>query len=449
VRTGEWILAHRAVPKEDLFSFSIQGRSWCDWEWLSDVLYALLYRWDGLAGIASASLALLSGMTVVIYYTACVYARPAIALAVTFLTVATTTVHWLARPHLFSWLLLAMFCWFFEKFRATGRKAWLLPMPALMVLWVNLHPGFVVGLALIATWLLGAVTDCIRNVGQKNVPRAKQLRESIFWVGLIGLACLATTLVNPYGLELHRHVLWYLFSPSSVTTHVSEWLSPDFHNPRLYWFTLLVLACAADGFRSATRGQFAWSAMSLGCLFLALMAVRNVPLCAVLCTAPVASFMEETIGQLRPCLPRAARPRALTSAHNPIVGSCALAVASLSLSWVEPPRLAPDSSMASAAAAHLRPGRLFTTDSWADYLIFMDPSRRVFIDCRNDLYGPDLVDSYLRVMEARPGWQETLTKYSITVALVPKTSAISAALAASTEWRLSYENATAQVFERL
>ena len=100
-------------------------------------------------------------------------------------------------------------------------------------------------------------------------------------------------------------------------------------------------------------------------------------------------------------------------------------------------------------AAHLRPGRLFTTDSWADYLIFMDPSRRVFIDCRNDLYGPDLVDAYLRVMEARPGWQEILTKYSISVALVPRTSAISAALAASTEWRLSYENATARVFERL
>jgi len=449
VRTGEWILVHRAAPKEDLFSFSIHGQAWCDWEWLSDTLYALLYRWNGLAGIAGASLALLSGMAVVIYHTACVYARPAIALAVTFLTVAATTVHWLARPHLFSWLLLAIFCWFFEKFRATRRKAWLLPMPVLMMFWVNLHPGFVVGLALLAMWFLGAVIAWIRNVGQENVPRAKQLRESIFWLGLIGLACLATTLVNPYGVELHRHVLWYLFSPSSVTTHVSEWLSPDFRNPRLYWFALLVPACAAAGFRSATRAQSAWAAISLGSLFLALMAVRNVPLCAVLCAAPVASFMEETIGQRRPGLAPQARPRALTSAHNRIIASCVLAVAGLSLSWVEQPQLALDSATAPAAAAHLRPGRLFTTDSWADYLIFMDPSRRVFIDCRNDLYGPDLVDAYLRVMEARPGWQEILTKYSISVALVPRTSAISAALAASTEWRLSYENATARVFERL
>jgi hypothetical protein len=59
------------------------------------------------------------------------------------------------------------------------------------------------------------------------------------------------------------------------------------------------------------------------------------------------------------------------------------------------------------------------------------------------------VDAYLRVMEARPGWQEILTKYSISLALVPRTSAISAALGVSTEWRLSYEDATARIFERL
>src|SRR5215469_5743866 len=71
VRTGEWILVHHAAPREDLFSFSIQGHVWCDWEWLSDVLYALLYRWHGFAAIVTVSLAVLSGMAVVIYYTAC------------------------------------------------------------------------------------------------------------------------------------------------------------------------------------------------------------------------------------------------------------------------------------------------------------------------------------------------------------------------------------------
>jgi hypothetical protein len=111
VRTGEWILVHHAAPREDLFSFSIEGQAWCDWEWLSDFIYALLHRWNGLAAIVTVSLAVLCLMSAMIYRTACLHARPAVAFVVTSMVVAVTTVHWLARPHLFSWLLLAALCW--------------------------------------------------------------------------------------------------------------------------------------------------------------------------------------------------------------------------------------------------------------------------------------------------------------------------------------------------
>ncbi len=57
VRSGDWILSHHAVPRQDLFSFAIAGQAWCDWEWLTDTLYALLYRWRGLAAIAAFGLA--------------------------------------------------------------------------------------------------------------------------------------------------------------------------------------------------------------------------------------------------------------------------------------------------------------------------------------------------------------------------------------------------------
>ena len=109
-------------------------------------------------------------------------------------------------------------------------------------------------------------------------------------------------------------------------------------------------------------------------------------------------------------------------------------------------RLGPQSSLPVEAAAHLPAGRLFTTDRWADYLIYVEPGRRVFFDGRNDLYGPQFVRDYLAVMRAQPDWQEILTKHAITVAVVPKDSPIFAALAASTDWSLSYQDATAAVF---
>ena len=70
VRAGEWILSHHAIPRQDLFSFTLAGRAWCDWEWLSDVLYALLFRMRGLSAIVAFHLALLCLVSVILYRTA-------------------------------------------------------------------------------------------------------------------------------------------------------------------------------------------------------------------------------------------------------------------------------------------------------------------------------------------------------------------------------------------
>ena len=55
IRTGQWILAHHQVPHADLFSFSRPGAPWFAWEWLWDVMFALLFRSGGLAAVVLAS----------------------------------------------------------------------------------------------------------------------------------------------------------------------------------------------------------------------------------------------------------------------------------------------------------------------------------------------------------------------------------------------------------
>ena len=129
VRTGEWILAEHVVPRKDLFSFAITGRSWCDWEWLSDALYAVLHRWHGLAAIAAFSLAVLCLTSLLVYLAARVHTGRMVAFAVTCLVMATTTIHWLARPHLLTWLLVALFCWVIERARVRGHGTPLLALP--------------------------------------------------------------------------------------------------------------------------------------------------------------------------------------------------------------------------------------------------------------------------------------------------------------------------------
>src|SRR5579872_155412 len=48
IRTGDYILAHHAVPHKDIFSFTKAGQPWYAWEWLSDVIFSTLHGVWGL-----------------------------------------------------------------------------------------------------------------------------------------------------------------------------------------------------------------------------------------------------------------------------------------------------------------------------------------------------------------------------------------------------------------
>jgi hypothetical protein len=448
VRAGEWILGHHAIPRQDLFSFTLGGRAWCDWEWLSDVLYALLFRVRGLSAIVAFHLALLCLVSVILCRTARLRVGPTMAFAVICLIMATTTIHWLARPHLLTWLFLAVFCFLLERADVTGEYRPLLALPVLIILWVNLHPGFEVGVLVLGAWSVSALLRCRLASDSKDQCRR---RNQALWFCLTLAACLVATCANPYFWRLDAHIVPYLFSPSSVTSNVTEWLSPDFGNPRLHWFELLLPLAAGAALWQGLRGHLAHGAMVLGSMHLALSSVRNVPLFAIVAVGPLAATTEPLLrcsnlgvqlgtGELALVLWRS---RALTAASYALGFAVLLVVL-----WRGPLSVGPASSLPIDAARHLPAGRLFTTDQWADYLIYTQPGRKVFFDCRNDAYGAQVVEDYITVMRATPGWGSVLDKYSLTVALVPKTSVISAALSESNDWKLLYQDPVAAVFTR-
>lgn len=444
VRAGQWILVHHAIPRRDLFSFTLAGRSWCDWEWLSDVAFALAYRLDGLSGVAALSLSLLCVISVIIYRTARIHAGPVVAGAVCGVVMAATTVHWLARPHLFTWLALAIFCWVLEH---DGSRARLWVLAAVMIFWVNLHPGFVAGFLVLGAWLAGAGLDS--RFG--NTPKERRaVRHQVKWCAIVLLLCSAATLVNPYFLGLHLHIASYLFGSSRVTLHVSEWLSPDFHNPRLEWFELLLPFAAAAGGWHGLKRRFYWCFLIFAFMHLALLSVRNVPLFAIVCAAPLATAAEEILEKcdFGRSLRRVEALLPGTNRRLVTAGTCAVGLALLVAVTASPVRLGQGSRIPRTAIAQLPAGRLFTTDQWADYLIYTEPDRKVFFDGRNDFYGPAFVNSYLVVMRAAPGWERILDKYHVSVALVPDDSALSAALNRADGWRKLYRNADAAVFVR-
>jgi hypothetical protein len=92
--------------------------------------------------------------------------------------------------------------------------------------------------------------------------------------------------------------------------------------------------------------------------------------------------------------------------------------------------------MRHAHEAEILHGRLFTTDQWADYILYRHPEQKVFIDGRSDFYGPEIGNQYLRLMNGGWDWQKVMEKNKFDVALLPVDNALSQLLKQRAEWRV-------------
>src|ERR1017187_3927884 len=156
IRTGEWIIAHGWVPAGEIFSFTKPGAPWFAWEWLSDVFFAKLNALGGLQAVALCAILILSATFGALYLLVRRKSNPIVAIMVTMLAAAASSIHYLARPHLFTLLFLVLFYAALEHVRE-GRTRWLgvpilATLPVVSILWTNLHGGFFVGALMVLAY---------------------------------------------------------------------------------------------------------------------------------------------------------------------------------------------------------------------------------------------------------------------------------------------------------
>lgn len=152
LRMGEAILSTRHIPAHSLASYTAATEPLIAHGWLSEVLFALLFRAGGLALLVAFTVIII-GLT---HGLVAVFLRrrgvdPRWALAVALISLALATSHWLSRPHMFSILGALVTLLLLESGRA-HRELLFVP---LFALWANLHGGWLYGLLLIAAYIAG------------------------------------------------------------------------------------------------------------------------------------------------------------------------------------------------------------------------------------------------------------------------------------------------------
>jgi hypothetical protein len=458
IRAGQYILAHHAVPTQDLFSFSRPGAPWFAWEWLTDVLYAGLFQMGGLKAIVLVA-GLMIGLfaTIVFRYTLWRGANPLLALFTTLLAAGGASMHFLARPHLFTLLLVPICFWVLEADRKE-KTPWLWVLIPVTAVWTNLHGGFVIFLACIALLVGGSALEIVFGNGREEGLRWLDVRR----YGLLLLGCSLASLINPYGIQLHVHIFEYLRA-DWIKNIVQEFQAPTFRNEgQLQYQALLLAGLILVGFLLAKR-RFTEALWILFLAHASLISVRHAPIYATVAAPLIACQLSEWWSA---SAARMKKSQALRILHQlgtdlspgfrrtsvwPAVFILILVFMDAPIKWPRdfPSELFPTAMMHQHADL-VANGRLLTTDQWGDYIIYSYyPGQKVFVDGRSDFYGETLANQYLHLLQGAYDWRGIMDRYGFDVALLPVNWPLSSLLKQDPSWRVVADDHSSVLFRRL
>jgi hypothetical protein len=370
ITVGQWILDNHAVPETDVYSFTMRGQPWISTQWLAQVVYAKVYAWFGWSGpvvLAAAA----SAATFVLLTRFLSRQLSEIATLVFVTTALTLTApHILARPHVLA--LPIMVAWIGALIGAADRHGApsfrLLP---LMVLWANLHGGFVFGLVMIAPIALDAVL---------NAPAASRRSLVLRWAAF-AVAALVASCCTPYGwnaLLASQKIL----ALGSALPLITEWRPADFGTIRPFEICLL----AGIGFvlfRGIKLPPLR-ILLLLGLVHMALAQGRAAEILALLAPLVVATPLARQIGG-----PDVAGSAEATPGRGVLFAGVAIALVTGTLAFASVHRFVPNTRNSPVAGVaelkKLNLARVFNDYDFGGYLIASGVAP--FIDGRTELYG--------------------------------------------------------------
>jgi hypothetical protein len=455
LRTAEAIVETGQVPRIDPLSFTKAGQPWIDYEWGFEATIGELYRAGGLALACAFCYALFAATVLGIYRT---LLQAGFSLSVVLITTCiaflTVQIHFSARPVLFTYLFLALVVEVWRRQPLPRKRDWVI-LPLVFAAWANLHAGWLAGLVFLAISLFGRLLDRIfKRVDGEDAPL-------IPWLGLTLLCALATWL-NPWGWELHRHLVQVSTTLKSISLLVED-LPPDFGTPSMSAIAVLFVLAVVFLARLSKRAPVWRWEMALPILFFlyeGLKAQRHVILLVEVAAVPVARDLEVILhGTWLPFLRERLKDfqdrQRLAGGDAWLSLLAALVLTALFLRTPIAHDIQVGNNLTPKLLAFLQdhPDRfhrpLTTTWNAGPLLWNLRPNFRVSIDDRFDFYGDDTVYSFVNMMNGSDaGWQEKLNKGNYDSLIIDPYLQLNQLLKFLPEWKEVYRDKDVVVYWR-
>lgn len=441
ITIGREIVATGRIPEADVYSYTMAGTPYPSYQafWLMEVVMFLIYNLGGpVLTVLAQSLVITLAYALLLWLGRRISGSWRSAAIGVIFAAATGIGDWNVRPQAVTFAIAALFLLAIHEYRQTQQRVWLLVFPLGMIVWVNSHGTFPLGLFLIGCWIADEGWALLQDnkLTWQNARRALQTPLLVF------VLTVAACTVSPRGVGTFTYVSG-MSTNAIVQNMVTEWAPPSFDTLVGQLFLGSLLASAAVLAISPKRPTPSQLLTFLAFGVLGLRTLRG-SIWFGLTMAPVLAEHVERIGE-------SARKRIAEGAKQPsqqtsniklqttlnvlLVGLLFLG-AFVSLPWfkalwpLSPDKVGLISAETPVAATEflLRerpPGNLFHAMGFGSYLIWAaQPAYPVFVDPRIELYTAELWLDYVNLSTAAPGWEKRLDKYGMqTLMLNPEEQA--------------------------
>lgn len=441
---GRLILSERQIPPTEPLIYPYEDRPYTSHEWLSQVIYQVVYSVAGLPGLVFLAAVLLASTFFILYQY--LVQRFSLRLPILFIIgwgAVATSLNWAIRPHLFSMLLLATWLIWADRLRR-GEDISIWRFPILMILWSNFHGIFIAGVLALFAFAAGWVVDFL-FAKEGNLATGKRL-----WLALT--LSIAGSVLNPGGAGSWFSILGFV-NNQYLMSRMLEANSPNFQLPELrvilvlLVFSIFLLAVKREKFSSGQGFLLAgFTAMSL-------MAFRNIQLYGVVAPfilaeafnglrdAPLIGRLEGTLANIE---------EKISGFYYPIITTIVLGIFILTSPISKVLYQFESATFPVDAVNWLRSnpqdGNMFNDLNWGGYLELNLYPQKTFVDSVADVTG-EVTQDYETILTTSTGWEDLITSYDIQWAIIETDSSLAQALQEK-GWHILHEDETAIILRK-
>jgi hypothetical protein len=440
LHNAEHLVRNHSLPRYDAYSFTVSGHSSINHEWLADLPYYFVWKLFGLRGIDALAVSLL-----ILIYLGVLYlswresGNFKSAVLATAYAVFLGRVSFGPRTILFGYAYLVVLLIVLQRFRQKSHAPlWLIP--PMFCLWVNTHGSWSLGMIIFTVIVAGGIVPLRWGLVESELwTRSQRAKLLVTWA-----ASIALLFVNPYGARLVLYPLDMAYRQKTNIEHVAEWVSVNFHDFRGKIVIVMLLILLLSMLLRPRRRSLTELALLLFVLYSGLTYVRFLFLAGVI-IAPILAKMLDFVPPYR------------VELDTPVINTFAivLMVAGVAYFWPKASQLEAKVNeqypvgAISYLQAHPASGPMLNYYLWGGYINWKEPSLKVFVDGRADIFDySGVFTDYLNLL----GLQQPdaiLDKYKIQYVLFPHGEPLTYFLEHSPRWKTVFSDANSVLLQRL